>query len=181
MTGQTYVREDQRRRDTDDVVQLIPALRAFARTFCKESSDADDLVQETLMKAIAKIDSYEHGTRLKSWLFTIMRNTFYNRIIVTRRESPGSADCVSSRPVVGPTQEWAIRSHELREAIDRLPDQQKQAVILVGLLGTSYKDAAEMCSCNIGTIKSRLNRSRMTLMADLGETSINGIFETGRH
>jgi RNA polymerase sigma-70 factor, ECF subfamily len=180
MTEQISVRIDQRRCDTEDVVSLIPALRAFARTFCKDPSDADDLVQETLTKAIAKLDSYEHGTRLKSWLFTIMRNTFYNRIIVTRRESPGAADCVSSQPAIGPTQEWAIRSRELKEAIDRLPDQQKEVVILVGLMGTSYKDAAEMCSCNIGTIKSRLNRSRATLMADLGEFSVDSIFEHPR-
>jgi RNA polymerase sigma factor (sigma-70 family) len=180
MSCDNSIREDQRRRDTEDVVALIPALRAFARTFCKDTSDADDLVQETLMKAIAKIDSYEHGTRLKSWLFTIMRNTFYNRVIVARREAPGAADCVSSQPVVGPTQEWAVRSRELTDIIGRLPDQQKEVVILVGLLGTSYKDAAEMCSCNIGTIKSRLNRSRLSLIADLEETSVESVFEHGR-
>lgn len=181
MTGHTSARDEQKRRDTEEVVSLIPALRAFARTFCKESSDADDLVQETLTKAIAKIDSYQHGTRLKSWLFTIMRNTFYNRIVVAKREAPGAADCVSSKPVASPTQEWSVRSQELKAAIERLPQQQKEVIILVGLLGTSYKDAAEMCACNIGTIKSRLNRSRMTLMADLGEASVDGLFERSHH
>ena len=180
MSHENSVREDQKREDTQEVVLLIPALRSFARTLCKDSSDADDLVQETLMKAIAHIDSYQHGTRLKSWLFTIMRNTFYSRVVIAKREAPGMGDCVSSRPAVGPTQDWSIRSLELTEAIERLPDQQKEVVILVGVMGTSYKDAAEMCNCNIGTIKSRLNRSRMTLMAALGETSFDGIFERGR-
>lgn len=179
MTAQQSERDIQKRNDTHDVVALIPALRAFARRFCKDSSDADDLVQETLTKAIAKLDSYEHGTRLKSWLFTIMRNTFYNRAIIARREAPGGAECVSSRPWVGPTQEWAVRSRELTEAIDRLPEQQKEVLILVGLMGTSYKDAAELCHCNIGTIKSRLNRSRMSLIEDLGETSSQSVFAAG--
>lgn len=167
----------ERRSDTDQIVSLIPALRAFARTFCKDPSDAEDLVQETLTKAIAKIDTYEHGTRLKSWLFTIMRNTFYNRIIVARREAPGAEDCVSLLPVSQPTQEWAVRSRELRDAVERLPETQREVVMLVGILGTSYKDASEICHCNIGTIKSRLNRSRTTLMADLRETSVRGLFE----
>jgi RNA polymerase sigma factor (sigma-70 family) len=169
--------DDQRRKDIEHVVLLIPALRAFARTFCKEPTDADDLVQETLLKAIAKIDSYEHGTRLKSWLFTIMRNTFYNRIVVAKREAPGAVDCVSSKPIVAPTQEWAVRSRELKDAIDRLPHQQKEVVLLVALMGTSYKDAADICHCNIGTIKSRLNRSRVTLITDLGEETMSGLFE----
>lgn len=180
MPDQNSVREDQKRKDTEEVVLLIPALRAFARTFCKEPSDADDLVQETLMKAISKIDSYQHGTRLKSWLFTIMRNTFYNRVVIAKREAPGVEECASSRPMVEPTQEWAIRSIELKDAIERLPEQQKEVVILVGLMGTSYKDAAEMCNCNIGTIKSRLNRSRATLMIELGGDSVSGIFERER-
>ena len=72
-----------------DIVRLIPALRAFARTFCRNPSDADDLVQETLMKALANLDKFEPGTKLKSWLFTIMRNTFYTRAKVLGREAPG--------------------------------------------------------------------------------------------
>lgn len=173
--------DEEKRQDTEDVVALIPALRAFARTFCRDPSDADDLVQETLMKAIAKLDTYQHGTRLKSWLFTIMKNTFYNRLVVVKREAPGQFDCVSALPCSRPTQEWAVKSTELREAIERLPAQQREVMILVGILGTSYKDAAEMCNCNIGTIKSRLNRSRMTLMADLGEHSLAAIFEDTRN
>lgn len=105
MTAQPRLREGQRRKDTGDVVSLVPALRSFARTLCKDDADADDLVHETLARAIATIEGYEHGTRLKWWLFTIMRNAFRNRIVGQGREGAGVADCVSAPPVTSATQE----------------------------------------------------------------------------
>ena len=164
--------------DPQEVVDLIPALRAFARTFCRDQSDADDLVQETLTKAIAKLDSFEPGTRLKSWLFTIMRNSFYNRVVVSTREAPGAEDCVSAAPACAPSQEWTVRAAEMRRAIERLPEPQKEVVLLVGLMGTSYKDAARICNCDIGTVKSRLSRSRTALLAELGETSTTSLLQS---
>lgn len=157
------------REDASSIVELIPALRAFARSFCREQYDADDLVQETLTKAIANLDRYQSGTRLKSWLFTIMRNTFYNRITVLNREAPGAASCVASRPVSDPGQEWSVRAREMQRAIDKLPPRQREVVVLVGMLGVSYKETAEICNCDIGTVKSRLNRSRNALLHELGE------------
>lgn len=170
-----HVQHNDRQSDTEAVVELIPALRAFARTFCREQSDADDLVQETLTKAIAKIDQFEHGTRLKSWLFTIMRNTFYNRAVVLNREAPGAADCVASLPVSQPTQEWSVRGRELRKAIDRLPDKQREILVLVTIKGASYLEAAEMCHCDIGTVKSRLFRSRARLLRELGADTVASV------
>jgi len=85
--------------DSRSIVDLIPALRAFARTFCRVPDDADDLVQETLAKGLANLDKFEPGTRMKSWLFTIMRNTHYTRVKVAAREAPGLLDCASGRPV----------------------------------------------------------------------------------
>ncbi len=154
-----------------EMVALIPALRAFARTFCPEPSDADDLVQETLMKGIANIRQFQPGTRLKSWLFTIMRNTFYTRAKLRKREAPGGADCVSSLPTAEATQEWTIRGTEIEVAINALPSQQREVLILIGVLGISYEESARICNCAIGTIKSRLNRARSTLLELLGETS----------
>jgi RNA polymerase sigma factor (sigma-70 family) len=84
-----------------DVVSLIPILRAFARKLCSNPVDADDLVQETLLKATASIDQYQPGTRLKSWLFTIMRNTFYNRIIIERRELTGGIGAAGAKRRAG--------------------------------------------------------------------------------
>ncbi|MBS9719310.1 sigma-70 family RNA polymerase sigma factor [Tianweitania sp. BSSL-BM11] len=159
------------------MVALIPALRAFARTFCADPFDADDLVQETLMKGIANIRQYQPGTRLKSWLFTIMRNTFYTRAKLRKREAPGGADCVSLLPTAEATQEWTIRGTEIEVAINRLPEQQREVLILIGVLGVSYEESARICDCAIGTIKSRLNRARATLLDLLGETSPQSAIE----
>lgn len=153
----------------NEIITLIPALRAFARTFYRDTDDADDLVQETLTKAIAKIHQFTEGTSMKSWLFTIMRNTFYTRIKIARREAPGAADCASIRPAVDPTQEWSARGREISEALQRLTHAQREVLVLIGVLGVSYEDAANICGCAIGTIKSRLNRARIRLLEELGE------------
>jgi RNA polymerase sigma factor (sigma-70 family) len=160
-----------------DVVDLIPALRAFARTFCPEPSDADDLVQETLTKGLANLDKFEPGTRMKSWLFTIMRNTFYTRIKTYSREAPGLVDCVSGRPVAEATQEWTIRGKEVHAAISRLPQQKREVLVLIGVLGLSYEETAEICSCAVGTVKSRLNRARAAILEYLGESSPQTLME----
>ena len=155
----------------EELVKLIPALRAFARTFYRSATDADDLVQETLTKALASIHQFRPGTSMKSWLFTIMRNTFYTRVRVAAREAPGAADCVSTKPAVDPTQEWSARGRELQEALYRLPQQQREILVLVGIAGVTYEDAAAICGCAMGTVKSRLNRARLRLLEELGEKS----------
>lgn len=167
----------QDRTEETAIVDLIPALRAFARTFCRDASDADDLVQETLTKGIANLDKFEPGTKMKSWLFTIMRNTFYTRVKVYSREAPGLADCASGRPVQEATQEWTMRGHEVHAAINRLPPHHREVLVLIGVLGVSYDEAAEICQCAIGTVKSRLNRARASLLEDLGEHSPEGLIE----
>lgn len=159
------------------IVTLIPALRAFARTFHNDPDGADDLVQETLTKAIANIDKFETGTRMKSWLFTIMRNTFYSHVVARRREAPGAMDDASTRLRTEATQEWASRGREVGDAIERLPLQQKEVLVLIGVLGVSYDEAASICGCAMGTVKSRLNRARATLLEDLGEHSARSLVE----
>lgn len=175
-------RSDAKQKENGEIVELIPALRAFARTFCKDINDADDLVQETLTKALSNIHQYHPGTKMKSWLFTIMRNTFYTRVKIAKREAPGVADCVSTRPGVDPTQEWSTRGREVRAAIQRLPDQQREVLVLIGVLGMSYEDAAVICHCAIGTVKSRLNRARQNLLVQIGETSaVSSVERTESH
>ncbi|MEO3385361.1 sigma-70 family RNA polymerase sigma factor [Mesorhizobium sp. CAU 1741] len=165
-----------------EIVDLIPALRAFARTFYRETNDADDLVQETLTRALSSIHQFKPGTSMKSWLFTIMRNAFYTKIKVETREAPGAADCISLRPASDPTQEWSARGREIAQAIQRLPEQQREVLMLIGVLGISYEEATEICGCAIGTIKSRLNRARARLLEELGETSSNASVENdARH
>jgi RNA polymerase sigma factor (sigma-70 family) len=152
-----------------EIIQMIPPLRAFARTFCPNPTDADDLVQETLLKGIANIHQFRPGTSMKSWLFTIMRNTFYTRIKVYKRECPAAADCVSGRPTSMPSQDWTLRGHEIARAIQKLPYEQREVLILISMLGMSYLDTAEICGCAMGTVKSRLNRARQNLVEISGE------------
>jgi RNA polymerase sigma-70 factor (ECF subfamily) len=164
-------------KDDPAIVDLIPALRAFARTFCRNQADADDLVQETLAKGIANIDKYEPGTRMKSWLFTIMRNTYNTRIKVAVREAPGLLDCASARPIAEATQEWSVQGREVAEAVERLPEHQREVLMLIGVLGVSYEETAEICGCAVGTVKSRLNRARAGVLEALGETSSRSLVE----
>lgn len=177
-TAMSSIEKTNGRASSDaEIVHLIPALRAFARTFYTNHDDADDLVQDTLLKGIDKIHQYEPGTQMKSWLFTIMRNTFYNRIRKESRERPGAADCASLRPTTGATQEWSARGKELAAAINRLPLSQREVLVLVCVLGTPYEGAAEICGCEIGTIKSRIHRARAGLLEQLGESSAQSALE----
>ncbi|TPE51776.1 sigma-70 family RNA polymerase sigma factor [Amaricoccus solimangrovi] len=145
------------------MVELIPALRAFARSLARDPTEADDLVQETLMKAIANTDKFQPGTRLRSWLFTIMRNSFSTRCVKANRERPGGADCVSALPWTEATQHWSSELREVMTAIRTLPRAQREVLVLVAMLGIEYDEAARICDCPIGTIKSRLNRAREQL------------------
>jgi len=157
--------------DQIDIVELLPALRAFSMTFYRGRNDADDLVQETLVRALGAIDTFEPGTRLKSWLFTIMRNTFYTKIKKYNREAPGLSECISDMRRVAPTQERSVEMREVHEAIHRLKPHHREILLLIGVLEIPYEEAAAITGCDIGTVKSRLNRARAALLADLGEIS----------
>lgn len=148
---------------TDDVLDHVPALRAYARSLCGWTLDPDDLVQETLLRAIENADKYQPGTHMRAWLFTIMRNRFYTNIRKHARERTGTADCVSSSPISQPTQEWHLRHRELLMQMEEMPVHYREALILVTVLGESYIRAAEILDCDIGTIKSRVNRARSLL------------------
>ncbi|MGC4056853.1 MAG: sigma-70 family RNA polymerase sigma factor [Chitinophagaceae bacterium] len=152
-----------------DIVKLIPALRAFARTFCQEPADADDLVQETLLKALANIDQFEPGTRLKSWLFTIMRNSYCTKAKKRSREVLRGDDTLFDSAAVPGEQEWNVRIGEVGRAFQSLPDKYKEIIALIVVLGESYESAAGICGCAVGTVKSRLNRARARLSCEMGE------------
>jgi RNA polymerase sigma factor (sigma-70 family) len=160
-----------------EIAALIPALRAFARTLVRNPFDADDLVQETLMKGIANSHRFQPGTSLKSWLFTILRNTFYTSIKISNREHPGAAGCVSEECSLLPGQEWSVRGIELREALERLPPDQREVLVMIGVLGISYEEAAQICGCAVGTIKSRLNRARGRMLTYLEAETATDLLE----
>jgi RNA polymerase sigma-70 factor (ECF subfamily) len=148
----------------DDVVAQIPALRAFAWSLSHNSADADDLVQDTLTKAWTHRDKFELGTNLRAWLFTILRNTYYTGVTRRRREV-ADEDGKHAATLTSPaTQDWSVAMRALQAAMQRLPDEHREALILVGAAGLTYEEAAEICGCALGTIKSRVNRARTRLL-----------------
>ncbi len=147
-----------------DIVVLIPSLRAFAWSLSHNSADADDLVQETLIKAWTHREKFEVGTNLRAWLFTILRNTFYTAIVRRRREVPDEDGKYAATLSAAPTQDWSMAVHSMQAALSRLPHEHREALILVGAAGLSYEEAAEICGCALGTIKSRVNRARARLL-----------------
>ena len=147
-----------------DVIALIPALRAFAWSLSHNSSDADDLVQDTLIKAWTNRDKFEPGTNLRAWLFTILRNTYYTAAVRRRREVRDETGKYAATLSTGPTQDWSLAIRALQAALAQLPDEHREALILVGAAGLTYEEAAEVCGCALGTIKSRVNRARARLL-----------------
>jgi RNA polymerase sigma-70 factor (ECF subfamily) len=147
----------------EDLIDIIPSLRAFALSLCGSRDKADDLVQEALVKAWAKQDAFQPGTHFKAWMFTILRNHFYSLHRKARREVSDSDGMLSERLCVHPAQYGHIDLREMQEALKRLPDQQREALVLVTAEGLSYEEAAAVCGCAVGTVKSRVSRARMRL------------------
>ena len=147
-----------------DVVKLIPSLRAFAWSLSHNAADSDDLVQDTLIKAWTHRSKFEDGTNLRAWLFTILRNTYYTAMVRRRREVPDEDGKHAASLSSGPTQDWSVAMRALQAALRRLPDEHREALILVGAAGLTYEEAAEICGCALGTIKSRVNRARARLL-----------------
>ncbi|MDO9526387.1 MAG: sigma-70 family RNA polymerase sigma factor [Gemmobacter sp.] len=163
---------------TDDVVRLIPSLRAYARGLTRQIDDADDLVQETLVKAIGSAARFEPGTNLRAWLFTIMRNTFYTQIGKRMRERPGQADCASLQAVTQASNEAYLQGQRAFAAISRLPDHYREILMLVVVIGESYEDAALICNCAVGTVKSRVNRARRMIVENMGACKLHDVLDT---
>ena len=168
------------RENPDNVLQHVPALRAYARSLTNQADDADDLVQTTLMKAISNIAKFQPGTNLRAWLFTIMRNTFLTDLRKRAREQPAVMDCASSLPAADPVHDEHIMGQRLLQAIGRLPHHYREILLLVVVIGETYEEAAHICDCAIGTVKSRVNRARPTLIEDLGSADFFEHFEAKR-
>jgi RNA polymerase sigma-70 factor (ECF subfamily) len=145
------------------IVELLPQLRAFARRFERDPTKVEDLVQEVVSRALGNLDKFTVGTNLRSWLFTITRNTFCTQFALRKRETAGREDCVSGQAWVPPSQEWVLQMSDFIRALDELPSKYRRALELVLIEGKSYEWAAEVCECPTGTIKSRVNRAREQL------------------
>lgn len=147
----------------DSILTAIPNLRAFGISLTGNVDRADDLVQETILRALKNIDSFEPGTNMSAWLFTILRNLFRSEYRKRKREVEDATGMYADSLKSQPEQATRLEFEELRAALDKLPDDQREAVILVGASGFSYEEAAAICGCAVGTIKSRVNRARNRL------------------
>ena len=147
----------------DAMLGAIPSLRAFAISLSGNVERADDLVQETLMRAIAHVDSFEPDTNMPAWLFTILRNLFRSEYRKRRREVEDTDGRYADSLKLHPEQLGRIEFGEFRAALAKLPHDQREALLLVGASGFSYEEASAICECAVGTIKSRVNRARTRL------------------
>jgi RNA polymerase sigma-70 factor (ECF subfamily) len=147
----------------NDLIGLIPPLRAFAISLTGKVDRADDLVQETLLKAWANRASFEPGTKLKAWLFTILRNEFYTVFRKRKREVEDADGIIANNVGVHPQQDGHMDLTDMQNALTKLPVDQREALLLVSASDMSYEEAAVICGVAVGTIKSRVNRARVKL------------------
>ncbi|WP_306259790.1 sigma-70 family RNA polymerase sigma factor [Pararhizobium sp. IMCC21322] len=152
----------------DLLLGAIPNLRAFALSLSGNSSSADDLVQETLVKAWNKQSSFQMGTNIKAWLFTILRNEFYSQMRKKGREISDAEGNLTERMAAHPEQNGKMDLQDFKAALATLPEDQREAIVLVGASGLSYEEASEICGVAVGTIKSRVSRARSQLTEILG-------------
>jgi RNA polymerase sigma-70 factor (ECF subfamily) len=156
---------------TADLLSVIPNLRAFAVSLCGNIDRADDLVQETLVKAWSNIGSFVEGTNLRAWLFTILRNIYYSEYRKRRREVADPDGTFAAKLATAPAQSGHMDLLDFRAALQQLPGDQREALILIGASGLSYEEAAGICGSAIGTMKSRVNRARSRLAEMLSISS----------
>ena len=147
----------------NDLIAEMSNLRAFAVSLCGSASVADDLVQETLVKAWVGMSSFTQGTNFTAWLFTILRNIHYSDYRKRRRETADPDGLMAARMVTPAAQLGHMDFLDFHAALQKLPLDQREALILVGASGLSYDEAAEICGCAPGTMKSRVNRARNRL------------------
>src|SRR6266403_1403525 len=155
------------------MLAAVPSLRAFAISLSGNVDRADDLVQETLLRAMANINSFQPGTNMSAWLFTILRNLFRSEYRKRRREVEDPEGTYADTLTSVPEQQGKVEFEELRVALAKLTPDQREAIILVGASGFSYEEAAAICDCAVGTIKSRVNRARIRLAELLATNNID--------
>jgi RNA polymerase sigma-70 factor (ECF subfamily) len=146
------------------MLEAVPKLRAFAISLSRNVDRGDDLVQETLMRAIRKIDSFQPGTNMSAWLFTILRNLFRSEYRNRRREVEDTDGSYVASLKSPPEQHARLELEEFRTALAKLPPVQREALLLVGASGFSQQEAAAICETAVGTIKSRVHRARARLV-----------------
>jgi RNA polymerase sigma-70 factor (ECF subfamily) len=150
-----------------EMTTIVPTLRAFGRSLCSNKSWADDLVQETMLKAWCGRDKFQSGSNMKAWLLTILRNQYYSELRHRKYEIEDPNDEHAARIAVPPEHEAVAELEALTHGLKTLPNEQREALLLVCASGLSYKQTAVICNCAVGTIKSRIARARDHLVTVL--------------
>jgi len=156
----------------EDLLACIPHLRAYARFLTGNRERADDLVQDALVRALTAAHQFQTGTNLKAWIFTILRNLFYNEIRKNRLKVQSLDDIPGEGPATPPTRDANLEFADFRRAFWQLGQSQREVLIMVGASGLSYEEAAAICGCAVGTIKSRVSRARRELLKILQEGNL---------
>jgi len=157
-----------------DLLACVPHLRAFAWFLARNREDADDLVQDTIIRALTAAHQFRVGTNLKAWMFTILRNLHYNEVRKNRIQLQSLDDPLAYEPAVMPSQMDSLEFGDFRRAFWQLGDDRREALILIGASGLSYGEAAKVCDCPKGTIKSRVSRARRELLRILEDGLLAG-------
>jgi len=161
----------------DQLVALIPSLRSFARGLCGWRDMADDLAQDAMMRGWAARASFTPGTNFRAWMFMILRNQFYTTIRKNKRMTSWDPEVAERVLVEAPSQQSAIHVADVAKALQKLPAEQREVLLLVGANGVSYEEASEIIGCAIGTIKSRLARGRKALAVMIDGAPGDDLFE----
>jgi RNA polymerase sigma-70 factor, ECF subfamily len=154
------------------LVDCIPHLRAFARSLTRNRDRADDLVHDAAVRALAAADQFTPGTNFKAWIFTILRNLYYNEGRKDHSRNVPFDEATVTEHAIPATQEAALEFCDFRRAFWQLGEDHREVLMLVGASGLSYEEAAEICGCAIGTIKSRVSRARQELTKLLSEDTL---------
>jgi RNA polymerase sigma factor (sigma-70 family) len=159
----------------DELMASMKPLRAYAISLTRDVHQAEDLVQETVLKAIRKQESFEAGTNLQAWLFTIQRNMFLSGRRLAQREVADADGGFAATMISQPDQEDRLAVQDVQTALARLPREQREALLLVSAEGLSYEEAAQVLGIKVGTLKSRVNRARTRLAELMGLVREAGI------
>jgi RNA polymerase sigma-70 factor, ECF subfamily len=145
------------------LIETLPHLRAIAHLIARHHATAEDLVQDTMVQALANRHQFKPGTNLKGWLIVILRNRFINQVRKQGWKTEVGIDQLDQARAIEGGQEVAVEIDEFRVAFHQLPPLHREALILVGASGHSYEEAADIAGCPTGTMKSRVSRARMEL------------------
>lgn len=169
----------QRSQIQDDLLAVLPNLRGFAISLTGDVQKADDVVHDTVVRALTYIDKFAPGTNLQAWMFTILRNQFHSNYRKCRHEVEDADGHFAARLSTAPAQDPQLDFEDLRLALIKLSVEQREAILLVGAEGFTYEEAARICSTRVGTIKSRVNRARTRLSELLGYEDVKDIGPDG--